>query len=355
MSLIDVQRSTWEFYPAPPFQNNVTPTISGFALTGAGMKVAFIFPCGAYKSSLTIDSIEFLVSAFSSSGNVDVRVETVDTTTGFPTGTLFAANTNGTHTISGTGIQRKFITADAEVDGTPFAIVIAWASGSYTIGYRLNSYQTKAPYVGLHNGSSYSDADGMCMVALRKSGGIEPVAPQPGIGILSAINAVNVNTGSTPDECGNRILLTTPIQISGLWWYGHPAGDYDAVIYNNADEVLASRSVESNMVSGASPGLNLVYFAPTLPAFAKDSPFRAVIKPTSGSNVTIYEFDMVLPERLDAWEGGGYGSDGIIKTTRTDAGAWTNDSAKRNLLGLILSQHDAGGVATSYARLVNGL
>jgi hypothetical protein len=80
---------------------------------------------------------------------------------------------------------------------------------------------------------------------------------------------------------------------------------------------------------------------------AKDVYYRIVIKPTTGTNVTIYDYDVETAAIMDAAPGGQdfhYTSANTV--TPSGEGDWTNTVTKRPFLNIIIDGlHDGLGGA----------
>src|SRR5215203_3688130 len=79
------------YYPLGFFGTIAPATISKINFSVASARAAFIFP--APKSG-NIASVVWRTATVTTGGNLEMRLETVDTITGDPTGTLVSANAN---------------------------------------------------------------------------------------------------------------------------------------------------------------------------------------------------------------------------------------------------------------------
>lgn len=345
-------------FPAPPYAQGVTPAFVTAALAGAGNKVAWIFPRGItnHGQSFDLGSIEYVVSAVGGSGTVEVRVETVDLATGFPTGTLYQANTNGSQTVSAAGIVKQTLTAIAEVSGgTPFAIVVVNSSGNHTIAYAWNLYETKVPATAVNTGAWADATAGGAVLGLRDNGGAEVHLPQSGLFLMNAITSRAINTGTNPDEIANIFQQPFNARVCGFWWYGSAAGDYEMRLYDGAadpDVLTSVVSVDATVVSGANPGL---HFLPVdgvagLQEVFAGTNYHVAMLPTTGSSVTLYEVDLVLSERQVVWD---LGNTFFALAERQNAPSnFSYSSAKRVLMGLVYDQIIGANAYGSRSRIV---
>ena len=161
----------------------------------------------------------------------------------------------------------------------------------------------------------------------------------------SGVNTATWNNTSTPDERGLFFSVTVSTRIAGMWFRGDNTAALDVVLYDSGGSALVTVSVDT-AVDSATGGLNfLVPFPPT--TLTANATYRLVVKPTSGSNVTLYDFDVPGNAYLSAVEGG----IGWYYTERTDAGAWTDTNTKRPWMGILIDGVDvsssSGGVLSA--------
>ena len=193
--------------------------IVNFALTAATEKVAFVFVPPIAGGNLTVTDIAILIGAYTSTGNLDVRLETVGTD-GNPTGTLVGTNTNAVISVTATGIRTVTLTASASLTaGTAYAVVCAYSSGNYSIGtYNCDAgnrtvlvggqmiylrYFTAAAW---SNGSTHPSVGPI--MALKLSGGA--YANLPGMNGYSAINRTTFNNTTTVRKRGAALTPASP-------------------------------------------------------------------------------------------------------------------------------------------------
>jgi hypothetical protein len=350
MPLQDV-RGPGILWPTPPWEENLTPAFTTHTLSGAGHKVGFVFE-GSLRGQLEVDSVEFLTGTVTTGGNLDVRIESVDLATGFPSGTLLQANTNGTAVIADSDddkIIQTFLTADADVGSNKFACVIAWSSGNMQIKCGWNLFKRKLPYVCTHNGTSWSDSTAAPVIGFRRPG-TSAHMPQPGALLLAAINAVAVNTGTTPDEIGIKFQVPFRSRFAGFWWYGSASGDYQMKLYDANESDLETHSCDKDLVQGSGNGLHIIPVS-NEQELSTNAWHYLTLLPTSGSNVTVYEVGVTLPERFDLWDGGQY----VHRAERTDAGGFAVVLSQRPLMGIILDRLESDTTGFSAGRILWGM
>lgn len=203
------------------------------------------------------------------------------------------------------------------------------AGGAITV---MTSYFTWTT----NNESTWNKASHFPMVALiYDDDSVANISPQwyP----IKLMNTTAFNSGSTPDERGNRFQYPIEARINALWVRCAVTAAADVVIYDDADSAVFTDSLVSGKAFATSGGN---YYIPVgglvIPA---ETVYRVVVKPTSGSNISTYDFDvdrnaLLAPTPLGVE---------AYYTQRTDAGAWTDTNTKRMWIGLEVDGVDSGG------------
>ena len=202
----------------------------------------------------------------------------------------------------------------------------------------LNGVYWRQFYSANYNGAAWTKAVEIPSLALRYDDGTY-VAIAPDWFASSALFDEGFNSGSTPDERGLRFTVPGPVSLTGVWWYGNPANDYDLVIYDDTTAV-STTAVDISSAPGTGSGGNIVVFAPV--ALTTAGTYRAVLKP-GGSNVNLEGYTVPSIGYLDTFPGG----QNWYYSARTDAGAWTDTTTKRPHMGLLLSAIDDGEVVVT--------
>lgn len=308
-----------------------------------GEKVALIFH--APKAG-NIDRVCFRTGTVTTGDTVDVRLETVDTGTGQPTGTLWATNTNASQVIANandnTWFEVTLTAAGTVAEGDRVAVVVslpaAGAVGNMAMAYSALSAGLSGAFAMNYTTSWSLPLTTAPVGAVRYSDGSYPFVH--GLVPSSSINDVTFGTGSSPDERGNKITVPFACNVTGLWCKlasNSPSqtGDFDVVLYDDADNVLGSASHIGDLIAVNSiVDLTFVGGDVTLDA---GQVVRAVKKPTTASTTAFS--DIVAPSGAGSALPGGTAS---VYTERTDAGSWTDVSDRWAPIGLILSALDDG-------------
>lgn len=325
------------FLPSPPPDvDGTAPSLVSMLLDAAGEKAAFIVL--APKTG-TISKVIFRTGTVTTSGDADVRLETVSAANGDPTGTLFGTDTNVTVTLnaSATFFTATLTAGAAVTKGDLFAVVIANTTGNYNI-VRSNNDELDFPYTDLFT-TVWTKDDKQPVVAFEYS----DASYEPIHGVLGVFSPVTTtfNSSSSPDERGTFFQLPFPVRVTGAWvWLDL---DFDATIKlydSDGSTVLLSRTLDPQEAFGAAPGLHFFSFSSTAVLNANTN-YRITVVPTTTSSIAVYHFDVPTVASLDAMQLG----QNWHLTTRTDAGAWTQTTTARPYMGIIADQFDAGGAA----------
>ena len=322
-----------------PRNANAQASFSSSLLDAAGEKLAWIIQ--APKAG-TISKVCFRSSTVTSSGDADVRLETVDGATGAPSGSLFGTNTNATQTVSTSNTWwTTTLTAGAVVtQGQDLAVVIANTTGTYNITYGgVTLWVSNYPYMQVNTGAWVKTA-GVPVTAFEYNDGsygyIADALP------YSAFTNTAFNNSSNPDERGIKFRLPFSARVVGAEVVLDADAACDIVLYgSDGTTVLTSRSLDSDVRFGANGG-NLAVRFPASQTLLANTDYRMTVLPTSGSNVTISDFAVASAAIWDAVDGGA----DFHLTTRNNAGAWTDTTTSRTLMALLIDAVDLGGLKT---------
>lgn len=339
----------------PQPQTNGFPTInSAISLIVVNYKGAFIMQ--APKTG-NITNIGFLASVFTTQADIDVRIETINTS-GDPSGTLWAANTNVAYSVLSTGWKETAaLTASAAVvAGDLIAVVFAnpatgspsWALAS-VFGNAGANMGANLPYCD-YLATVWTHQERIPIIALKYDDGTYesyPCLPP------SAITSVAFNSGSAANIIGAKFRFPFPTRAIGCWVYMLLAANADLILYADGSPgtELMNISLDSNKKRISSGHiLRLLFDAPV--SIAKDTWYRLALKPTTVTNIGLYHMDANSLAIVDSME---MGQNFLYSTSA--GGAWTDTTTgRRPFMGLILDQFDDGagaGGGISKARLLN--
>lgn len=169
-----------------------------------------------------------------------------------------------------------------------------------------------------------------CMVLKYDDGTY--ATPSPDSHPILNLNTTTFNSGSTPDERGLIFSLPMRSYVSGIWVRLDLDNACDVVLYDSdGTTVLATTSLVSTARPSTAAQTSLVPFGPVL--LLANTTYRVVIKPTTGSSVSTYDFDVTSAAVMAGAPGGA----NFYYTSRTDAGAWADVTTKRPWMGLLIT------------------
>lgn len=283
-----------------------------------------------------------------SSGDVTVRLESVDASTGDASGSLLAANTSGTVTVAATNtFYTATLTAAASVTkGDVIAVVVEWVSGNFLIaGTTSGQTASNFPYGETNVSGSMVKNATPPILALSYGG---TYYEQTGTLPSFATNLTAIGTGTTPDELGSIFVAPAAFQVGSLWAYCDADGDLDVVLYNAANGTVASVSFDKDIRFSTSGGLMVAPLASPVTLTSGDT-YRVVVKPTSATTLAPYSITVSAAAVLDTLPGG----QTWHRTERTDAGSWTETTTQRVMTGIGVTGIDIASSA-GVASLIGG-
>jgi len=327
--------------PEAPLIMNSNPNRSTtqMLIDAAGEKAGWVLR--APKTG-NIRKVGFGLYTVTTGATVDVRIETVDTSTGFPTGTLWGTNTNASQVILDTDDFKWFttqLTGDAAVTRNDLiAVVIVNPQTSYgtMIIPIFSDEESQFPYSVWYQ-TSWGKYNGPIMALEYSDGSYEGI---PGIWPMKAASTVTFNSGSATKLRGLRFKLPFPARITGVEFHtlAVAGADFTVQLYgSDGSTLLGSVAQDGDLNRNGSSAFpsRLLFDSPV--EVAKDVYYRIVIKPTTGTNVTIYDYDVETAAIMDAAPGG-QNFHYTSANTATPAGEsdWTNTLTKRPFLNIII-------------------
>lgn len=318
------------------YKSQTTPTGSQVTMNAAGEKWGYVLQ--APKAG-NIRKIHFLLNVLTTPTDADCRIETVDLSTGQPSGTLWATNTNVTIPSASFAVgtvSSPALTADAAVDqGDVFAVVIVpTGTPNYEVLSRIQQSPTADhfPYQVDDTGTGWARG-GWPIVAVEYSDG--SFAKMPGVFALGQGNITGhtINTGTNPDEIALKFQLPWAARLVGCWYAADHDSDHDIVLYDEdgstALETLAWDGDVDPTAFASGPYIRLFDTAVEL---AKDHVYYLVLKPTTGTSSTFYSFRVSASAWWEAFDG-----DATMHwSQRLNAGAWSDTALRRPFLGLLI-------------------
>lgn len=330
------------FFPRRPHHLGSTLAYTGLLIDSSAEKASFIVQ--APKSG-DIRKIGWRTSQVTTGGTITVRVDTVNSS-GVPSGTLWGTNTSGSQVVNSADDNTWFLTtltADATVvKGDLLALVLTHPgdSTSYEVSYIAATEIISAfPYI-VHRTGADTKLSGAPVLAFEYSDGSYAVIE--GSYPLKTITNDVFNSGSSPDEVGIKITVPWKLQVTGFWTWMSTQGassTYDVKLYNtDGSSVLLSRSGDPQKEQATDNGVR-TYLFNGVATLNSGGTYRLTLVPTSVNNVTLMNIETSTSNQMGAMDGGV----DIVRTSRADAGAWTDTSTARPMIGLTVDGIETGG------------
>lgn len=295
----------------------------------------------------------FEIIGFTTAGDFDLRLETVGAD-GLPTGTLLGTNSNIVVTISAAGYVLGMLTTKVTVtEGQLIAAVIrAGTPGSIVVGghYSNNAIKAGFPYALQDTtGSWVKTLEEIVNVGLEYDDGSYDAVF--GVCPIVSFSNINVRSDTSPDELGFKFELPWDCEIIEAALFIDLDQDCDFVIYDSADVVKFTVALDKDVRSATFREMYVVRLTSRL-TILKDSVYRCAIKPTTTTpNVNVHTFTVNTAAMMDAHDLG----QKLIRTERTNAGAWTDTATGRvvgwiKVSGIDIPAGGAGGVIKQAGR-----
>ena len=148
-----------------------------------------------------------------------------------------------------------------------------------------------------------------------------------------------VRSNTDPDEVGNLFTLAASAMVVGIVLPNYSSGvgssfTGNIIIYGPSDAEVVNYEIPSRTYVSQNRHPRIPFPSPV--SLAADTPYRVVIKPTTATNgdVAPYKYRSISEGGKNAMEGAA----GWIATTRTDGGAWTDDSSSVYGIALLISE-----------------
>lgn len=342
MALISVP--TFPFPEMQTMSSASTPAMTNLGIDGTNTSAAAVIDP---PKTGNIRKVTLRFAVVSVAGNVDVRVETLSS--GDPSGTLIATNTNAVVAAAANSWVTATLTADAPVvAGTPIAIVFTRSTGTYNIiGVSGNQMASQFPYGDRFASAVWTRNLVVPAIVLEYDDG--SIYDINGVWAVLDNGLFTYGSGSTPDEHG--ILynnLPIGLQAVGFWWIGNLTADADMVLYDSGGTAQRTASIASSMRLSNAVGIQRRVWSSPYLMIAGQS-YRLVLKPTSASTVVLAYADAASLAAMAATPGGA----NIYDTARTDAGSWTDTNTRQPMMGLYIDAIDTGSGA-GIAQLLGG-
>ncbi len=287
----------------------------------------------------------------SQSDTLKISLQTVDTATGRPTGTLIHADAYGTQASLSAGTAYWVSLQDdiAVTRGTKVAVVVefnSYVAGDLEIVRSItNVGNTDFPYTFTFLGSVWALTNTIPNFGLEYDDGtIESISMMLP---AAATSTISWDTNDNPDRRGLRFSVPYNCRMSGIFALLDLDADADIEIYDSDGVTIipdSTISMDANLRGGTGGKYryrNLV----TPIELTKDTFYRIIIHPTTGTNIALYALDVTddgASEAMNAIDGGINMHGTYCNGPPTVEANWTQEPTRRYLIGIILDQLDDG-------------
>lgn len=337
--------------------NNAAPSITNFTFDATNDALEFILqmPEGA-----TITHAGYRQGTLTGTAPVfKISLQGVDGS-GNPDGTILGGGSPASATFTptaGNNNSWQWVALDNAIAvsrGQLVAVVIAHNSGtidasnncSFTATHRAG-WSSGRPYAIQNNaGTRTKQGDTPCC-------GVKSASRSYGFP-LSAIITASYGSASNPDEKAIKFQLPAGsanqycLIGARIWSQLTTAGAWDLKLYDSdGTTVLHDETIDSDQFAApTSARNNLVFFdETTLAVLSPGVDYRLSLVPTTGSPI-LYGITVANAGDLSAWPLGG----SAHMSTRTDAGAWTDDTLSRpGIWPLLAEATSAAGISLARA------
>lgn len=340
----------------PDFRGGyLNSTDSGVIIDAADEGVACIFQAEADD---TIAEVNFRIRVHTTGATLEVRLETVNAS-GQPSGTLLAAGASGTVTTTGVGRENCVITTPPTVSKGDFIALVIKQPAASPGNCQINCHTPQGtansfPYVMTDlGGSGWVRNNSFHAISATIEYGTAGILPSVILGAHVGESGLTINTGTTPDERGNKFVLPHAVRVTGLTVrQGTVAADVVFTLYDSNDNELATLTVPQNNMRNANQVSATFLFDDTVTLVAGDT-YRLTYKSADTNNVTMFGCTFDDAEDIGGWVDRGY----VQSTSRTDDGSWTDSETTLLWMGLLIDQIDdgeGGGAGSGAGHIIGG-
>lgn len=341
MAIVTVPTFVWPY-------TDVQRTINTAALSLAGATQRVAFLVEAPKSG-TINSVAFRTNTVTTGDTIRVSFQDVDLTTGNPDGTVdqfraHVVNSTDDNVVLTTGL----ITSDGTDLGSKRTVTrgdwffVVFDFSTYVAGNM--QFQTNQFIVAMaqnncatFNGTTWTKSSnaGAVMLIYDDSSSAFAITNQ----LVSNASSGTFASNSTPDERAAKFRLPISVQVGGVSLELDHDANADIVLYDsNGTTALGTITLDSDVRNTTSVARVSRFFSSPITLLANTFYYLA-IKPTTTTAIGWREQTLASSAHLASTAGG---ADYFV-STRTDAGAWTDDQTRQPAISLLISGIDTGG------------
>lgn len=333
---------------------------SSSAATGVTLDAAGEYTGVAVCASeaMAISHVYVRNNASAGSPTIDIRIETIDATTGLPTGTLWATNTNiVTGALASNTTAIYALTATANISrGEWFAIKLAYNSGT-SVAISKHREQVLALVSGVYQiENTGTPATALLSAGMSVAVGSSSTAFYDIPGCLPYVSdsTVAFDNSTAGDARGARFRVPMDCKIRGVLANAGSvvAADYNLKLLDDAGTLIKSTAHDGDIQVLSTGGILSRFDADQ--SLSRDTWYRLVFEPSeTGTNVRFVTF-VVLDDTQGALPCGA----NMHYTTFTTAGGWVDSTVTTiPFFDLLISHLDdgAGSTAPQHGNMTGGM
>jgi len=293
-----------------------------------------------------VTGVGWRTGTVTSSQSLTIQLETVDSGTGQPTGTLYHANATTTRaSVAAATEYAETFTAFSATKGDLAALVFQFTgtAGNLQVAYGANTpHYVYWGYRITKDAGTWGSKSAFPNWASITVGGVEYPLPYPGFADGYAATATNYNSGSTQSEYGIRIASSAYTgRIAAIYWYTNTActagSAYSGRIYNSTGTEIGATAVYNCAETAVSVGrFTMPVVTPVV--IIRGQQYDVTIRAENVNNITASRMNFGSQARMAVMAE--YG-DGIYQVTKGSGG--TTDRAFRPAVLLLLDAIYVGG------------
>lgn len=336
---------------------NLIPGIMGLIFTGAPASDAIVLDAngelcgGVFEIPKTgnISKIGFRTGTVTVSDTLKISLQTVDTSNGRPTGSLFHADAWGTQAglVSNTtywvSLQNPVAVTRSNTPVAPVVEFNSYVAGNLQISTSVTKFSayTLFPYTFKYIGGVWTLVRFIPNFGLKYDDNvIEPIISVfPAVGITT----LSWDTNDNPDRRGLRFSVPYNCRASGIFALVDLDGDADIEIYDSDGTTIIPNgtiSMDANLRGTISASIISRNFITPI-ELTKDTSYRVAIHPTTGTNVQLYALDVTddgAVKAMNAIDGGVNFHYTTCHGSPSVEGDWTQTLTRRPLIGLMIDR-----------------
>lgn len=308
-----------------------------FTMNGAGDKIGLPFD---YDGENVPDLASFPVSSLTSTGTVDVTLETFDATTGFASGTPVTGSNLVSVSVSATGVKNTATgmagtAASNMTKGGKYVVVLTATTGfagNFVITYATGTIAAGWPVIATKDSAgawtkATTQGSGGYYFGFKNAGGSYFRVPGYA-GAASSYALQSFNSGTNPFERGSLYVPEVAETVEALFVACNqgstPADAFSLTAKVYSDPLGTPALLASAVMDGDLSGVGMIHrlVLDTSLDLTGGTIYGLVVQATGGSNINFPRYDFQAQADLDCM----FGSSNYAITRNGGAGAFTADT-----------------------------